>query len=201
MNRLSQASLSCFLVTLVLSLFTLLGCSSPTNIETGVLTQQNLLPLMVGNSWTYQIHNFGTGQSGCTSSTDTITVQSSSVIQNNTVFYLNTLCGAAGDLLALSPSPNTEEVLEYSDPDWSAWLDLPVQDGHTWTSAGKTYTWGSILGLVSVPSGNYNDCWTRNEATSGLTYSVFCRQVGMVIYQTDDGNGNGWSARLQSVTL
>lgn len=153
-----------------------------------------LLPLAVGRSWTYQVTQLGS-YSTCATGSQTESVTSQSVVGGRAAFDVSSWCSASG---TNTLSVNGDQVSLYYGGAWNVILDVPVEEGHSWTVYGTIqYTWHDA-GTVTVPAGTFTQCWRREQVVSYTAYTIFCRGVGAVRDYSADLNGSGWDAQLAS---
>lgn len=155
-----------------------------------------LWPLAVGRSWEFEVATFG-GFPVCASGRHSDEVLGAVQVRGRDAFELRSFCPAAGvNTFAID---GDEAELDYQGG-WIVVLDVPVEDGHTWTSTGPvSYTWRAV-DPVSVPAGTFDDCWMREQNVTYTAYSIFCRGVGMVRDYSEDLAGSGWDAQLAGRT-
>jgi hypothetical protein len=158
----------------------------------GEPTDDRLLPLEPGRSWTYDVTTFGTTPV-CSSGEHTEAVLEAVDVEGRSGFEVSSFCPAAGTSV-LAVEGDVADLLYQSD--WIRVLDVPVEEGHTWTSTGPIeYVWRDA-GTVTVPAGTFSDCWTREQIVAYTAYTTFCRGVGAVRHVSMDLSGSGWDAVL-----
>jgi hypothetical protein len=161
--------------------------------------QAVLLPLAVGNQWTYASTVLGTG-THC-GQTLTQTVTGANPTAGRPAFQVTTLCPPPTMISTESysvPTAGGDEVDYDYQGAWTVAVDPTLVDGHSWPSTqGTTRTWQRVQGSVTVPAGTFADCWTAKSSQTGNVFNTYCRGVGLVISHFDD-SGNGAESRLTS---
>ncbi len=155
-----------------------------------------LMPLAVGNEWTYELSGEG-AINWCPIPGDKL--RSSKVIGVETkggerLFTTEgILCGTTPVKSQMSSQGN--KVWSHAMGQKYQILDTPV-DGGTFNIATNRYQWKK-LGSVSTPAGSFSDCWRSTLLTGAqTTYTDYCRGVGMVTYYIRDLQGNSVTAKL-----
>jgi len=140
---------------------------------------RNLLPLQVGNRWTYQV----TGTSAtCTPGEHTRSILREVEIGGRQAFVSTGFCGADAES-ALSPEGS--QILELAEGEWRTTLASSLVEGRTWDfTADQTYHWHKI-GWVRVAAGLFPDCWERLPKDN-YSSETFCDGVGMVAMSGSD---------------
>lgn len=171
-------------------------CPDGHDCTAGVCLQP-LFPL--GNAtWDYRFTKTGTGDAApfylCQ---DTETVEST-VFAGYTRY--NWYCaGPSGSAISsrLRRGEGDEVLTLLSDGTEAVFIDMQLEEGHEWTGLdGVSLRWLAHT-QVSVPAGEFDDCWVR-EADDGAT-RTFCRGVGLVRAMRVDSSGdNGFVAELLS---
>jgi hypothetical protein len=149
-----------------------------------------LLPLAVGRSWTYDVATFGT--SICQAGSFDIIVGPTQQVDGRTAFAVSSFCSGVGSTFE---TVNGDEVDVDYQTTWLHYLDVPVQDGHTWPYFNTSYTWVSVP-TITVPAGTFTGCWKASQNVTYTAYQTFCRGVGMVESYSQDLAGGGWDAKL-----
>lgn len=135
----------------------------------------NLMPLAVGNTWSYQITTGGT----CLQAVDGIFTQTMAEPRESIgklAFPLEpALCEGTVDYFVIE-----DGVLLEQEGVWGAALDAPVQDGHAWMyPSGEDYVYEAVSS-ITVPAGTFTNCWRRVLTGPEDETKVFCPDVGMV---------------------
>lgn len=156
-----------------------------------------LFPLAVGYAWTYQVTSVGVG-SVCTAGQHTSTVIGSAPLAGKDAFEVTSWCTGAGGSNEYALGEGDLVYLYYSG-DWLNVVDVPVEEGHTWSYFNTSFTWRNA-GTVTVPAGTFDDCWTAEQNVSYSAYSTYCRGVGLTRSYSADLTGAGWDAQLASTT-
>ncbi len=156
----------------------------------------SLLPLAVGNEWTYELTGEG-AINWCPIPADKLRSNKVIAVETKGAEQLFTtegvLCGT---------TPNKVQISSNGDKVWShamgtkyQILDTPV-DGGKYNIATNVHQW-KRLGNVTTPAGTFSDCWRTTLLNSAqTTYSEYCRGVGMVTYYIKDVQGNSVTAKL-----
>lgn len=147
-------------------------------------------PITVGHSWTYDVVVNGTYPM-CSSGSQTGKVKSKHTLAGKDAYTTQSFCAGFGDI---EYAIDGDKVEQYYLGAWTTLLDTPVQAGHTWKAFGFTWTWVDA-GTVTVPAGTFTKCFTRKQSPGNYNVT-FCRGAGPVIWQYDDGFGNGYEAKL-----
>ena len=156
-----------------------------------------LLPAASGRMWTYQVSAVG-GGSVCAPGTHSDQILGEETIDGRNAFEVSGWCSAVGTTLIAVDGDKAEARYQGG---WIVVLDVPVQDGHTWTSTGPvSYTWRDH-GTVTVPAGTFDDCWKRDQNVSYTAYTIYCRGVGATVDYSEDLAGNGWHAQLTATNF
>ena len=154
-----------------------------------------LYPLTVGNRWTYQVSAVG-GGSVCAAGSYDQHVLSANAVGGRPAFQLDSFCtGVAGT--GDYSQPGGDEVDYYYSGSWAPIIDLPLEEGHTWSYFNTSYAWHRETS-VTVPAGTFTDCWTAQQQVSYTAYLTYCRGAGLVRSYSQDLGGNGWDAQLSS---
>lgn len=179
---------------LFVSIF-LAACNLPSAaLQMGSSNNNALLPLAVGRTWTYQVTGLGSFPT-CTTGTHSQTVTGQKIMGKVQGLQMAWVCENTQPNLY---NVNGDVVRTYAHGSvWLSVLDQPVNEGHTWTSGARNFVWHQA-GSVSVPAGNFGDCWMRQNTVVNVSYATFCRGVGMVLTHQEDANGNGWDGQLIS---
>jgi hypothetical protein len=155
-----------------------------------------LIPLTVGNAWSYSAHYGGANPFDCTLThtlTGTIDIDGRHAVVREIV----TMCGG-------SPTTSHQYTTAMNDryetrneaaPTWYV-LDPPA-DGHMWTDPdGTTNTWQRAADQT-VPAGTFHDCWTDAASNqSGIRHITFCRGVGFVAQDATASDGSTSTTQL-----
>lgn len=160
-----------------------------TSSDTGA-PDDRLMPLEVGRSWTYDVAAVGNGY--CPTGSHDSKVLGTSQQDGRTAFQVTSFCGTIGSSYE---TVNGDQVDVDYQGSWNHYLDVPVQEGHSWPYFNTSYTWESVAS-ITVPAGTYTNCWKAHQNVTYTAYAVFCRGVGMVESVSQDLAGNGWDAKL-----
>jgi hypothetical protein len=154
-----------------------------------------LYPLALGYRWTYAVTAVG-GGAVCAAGSYDQHVVSANAVGGRAAFQLDNFCSGVAGTYDYS-QPGGDEVDFYYSSTWAPIIDLPLQDGHSWTYFNTSYTWHRETS-VTVPAGTFTDCWTANQNVSYTAYLTYCRGAGLVRSYSQDLTGNGWDAQLSS---
>jgi hypothetical protein len=154
-----------------------------------------LYPLAVGNRWTYTVTAVGAG-SVCAAGSFDQHVLSANPAGGRAAFQLDNFCSGVAGPYDYS-QPGGDEVDFYYNSTWAPIIDLPLQEGHSWTYFNASYTWHRETS-ITVPAGTFTDCWTANQNVTYTAYLTYCRGAGLVHSYSQDLAGNGWDAQLAS---
>ena len=159
-------------------------------------TTTALYPLAVGNRWTYTVTAVGAGSSCAAGSFDQH-VLGANAAGGRAAFQLDNFCSGAAGTYDYS-QPGGDEVEFYDNAAWAPIIDLPLQEGHSWTYFNSSYTWHRETS-VTVPAGTFDDCWTANQDVTYTAYLTYCRGAGLgALVLGIFLGGNGWDAQLAS---
>jgi hypothetical protein len=168
--------------------------SSDDEGQTGPGVDARLLPLELGRTWTYDVSTFGDFPV-CSPGMHDDAVLGEVQQDGRAAFEVSSFCPAAGTSII---SVDGDIVELWVQGGWIRVLDVPVEEGHMWSSTGAIqYVWRDA-GTVTVPAGTFDDCWRREQIVSYTAYTVFCRGVGAVRHFSMDLAGAGWDAVLAS---
>jgi hypothetical protein len=151
-----------------------------------------LQPLALGRTWTYDVQSVGTGY--CASGTHDVTVLGHATVDGRDAFQVSSFCSG---IASAYETVNGDQVdVDYQGA-WNHYLDVPVQDGHSWPYFNSSYTWHAVP-TITVPAGTFTGCWKASQNVTYTAYATFCRGVGMVESYSQDLAGNGWDAKLSA---
>ncbi len=133
-----------------------------------------LVPLAVGNAWTYRVEG---SDDGCVEGLHTMRVLREERVAERPAFALSDYCGRAEEqLVAVQGS----QLLEYQNAAWRTWLATPLAEGRNWSETRDDhYTWHKI-GWVKVEAGLFADCWQRQPERDNAFSEIFCEGAGVV---------------------
>jgi hypothetical protein len=152
-----------------------------------------LYPLAVGNRWSYNVQPVG-GGSICAPGSHDQHVLSANAAGGRPAFQLDNFCsGAAGTYDYSQPAGDAVDF--YYQGSWAPLIELPLQEGHSWSYFNSGYTWHRETS-VTVPAGTFTDCWTAQQNVSYTAYLTYCRGAGLVRSYSSDLTGSGWDAQL-----
>jgi len=151
--------------------------------------------LRIGNRWTYTVTAVG-GGSVCAPGSYDQHVLSANAVGGRAAFQLDNFCSGVSGTYDYS-QPGGDEVDFYYSQTWAPIIDLPLQEGHSWTYFNTSYTWHRETS-VTVPAGTFTDCWTANQNVTYTAFLTYCRGAGLVRSYSQDLGGNGWDAQLSS---
>lgn len=153
-------------------------------------------PIVVGNSWTYQVTTFGTYPL-CPAGQYTGLAESAATVGGKSAVLVKSLCANEA---ASYYTVEGDVVQVQVDGTWVLALDAPVAEGHTWSNGTSTFTWRDA-GAVTVAAGTFDDCWSATQNVAYEAYTIFCRGVGPVRWHSKDGAGDGFDAELASASV
>jgi len=154
-----------------------------------------LYPLALGYRWTYAVTAVG-GGAVCAAGSYDQHVLSANAVGGRPAFQLDNFCSGVSGTYDYS-QPGGDEVDFYYSQTWAPIIDLPLQEGHSWTYFNTSYTWHRETS-VTVPAGTFTDCWTANQNVTYTAFLTYCRGAGLVRSYSQDLGGNGWDAQLSS---
>lgn len=173
------------------------GADGDTEDDSGSDPDGRLFPVEAGRVWTYDVSTFG-GFPVCAPGTHDEAAGDAMVVGGREAFEVTSFCPAAGTSVI---SVDGDVVDLYYQGGWIRTLDTPVEEGHSWTSTGAIqYVWRDE-GSVTVPAGQFEDCWRREQVVNYSAYTIFCRGVGAVRHYSMDLAGAGWDAVLTDTSF
>lgn len=162
----------------------------------------NYYPLSVGNTWDYSIAGTITSPDTTfeTTGSQNVEITEETTLDDGTeVFEQMTITTMVDpDTTVDTTYTYTEETEDYilgyddkADTTADTWLELPIEDGNTWDVNDDMSA--VVLGKedVSVPAGDYGDCWEIGYITDSDTVFVyFADGIGMVrqYFEFTDGD-------------
>lgn len=170
------------------------GPSDSGLVDAGTSTSgqdRRIDPIVVGRSWTYDVNVLGVYPL-CENGTHTASATMALRLDGKDAIRVRSLCANAG---SFDYSVDGDRVYAYVLGAWRLSLDAPVAEGHTWTDGVLSYRWVDT-GTVSVPAGDFDECWSLVTQAAYDSHTVFCRGVGPVHWHYEDGFGNGYDAVL-----
>lgn len=140
----------------------------------GPVTATDLLPLAVGNSWTYSATTLS---SGC-DMPNQVDVISLEPYEGKMAFQLTDSCFDTGPSW-LSVVDGT--IQQFAD-EWRISIGAPVAEGSHWTyNPSVELEWRSA-GTVTVEAGTFQNCWTRATVARPTDLErTYCPGVGRVL--------------------
>jgi hypothetical protein len=138
-------------------------------------TPVQLLPLAVGNRWTYQVTG---GGASCADGPHDATIDGMATEGGEQAFEFLDYCKEAQPAY-LRYSGN--EVLEYAG-EWARSLAEPLQEGYSWMFTGNYQLEWHSVGTVTVAAGTFDNCWQRLVTSMGNAVGnrTYCPGVGPV---------------------
>ncbi|MFO0552943.1 MAG: hypothetical protein U0271_31435 [Polyangiaceae bacterium] len=157
-------------------------------------SDDRIYPLEVGRSWTFEVEELN-DYPFCPTGTYAVTVQGASPLDGKEALEVTNVC----DLLPFDYLAVDGDFVEIRDQQaWQPMLDVPIEEGHTWSSALGSFTWTAV-GNVEVPAGVFTDCWRVEHNVVDPDFVEYCRGVGPVHYYLRDlQTGDGFEALLSS---
>ncbi len=149
-----------------------------------------LMPLALGRTWTYDVASVGGGF--CANGSHDVKVLGQKTVDGRNAFEVSSFCSGVGS--AYETVNGDQADVDYQGT-WNHFLDVPVQDGHSWPYFNTGYTWESVP-TITVPAGTFTACWKAHQNVSYTAFGIYCRGVGMVQSYSQDLAGNGWDAKL-----
>lgn len=142
--------------------------------SSGPVSAIDLLPLAVGNTWTYSATMLS---SGCDMPNE-VNVISLEPYEGKMAFQLTDSCFDTGPSW-LSVVDGT--IQQFADA-WRTSVGAPVSEGSRWTyNEVVEYEWQSA-GAVTVPAGTFQNCWTRVTVDKPASIErTYCPGVGRVL--------------------
>ena len=141
----------------------------------GDVIPTQLLPLAVGNRWTYQVTGGGTN---CADGMHDATIVGMATQGGEQAFEFRDFCKEN------QPSylrDSGDEILEYQ-AEWARSFAAPLQEGYSWMFTQNYQLQWHFVGSVTVPAGTFNNCWQRLAMSMGDTLGsrTYCPGVGPV---------------------
>jgi hypothetical protein len=133
-----------------------------------------LMPLEVGNTWTYEVDG---ADNGCSYGKHTQKVLRQEQVGGRTAFALTDFCGRQEEV-RFSTSGN--QILQYENAGWRTGLASPLVEDRSWDlTRDVRYRWHKI-GWEQVQAGLFADCWERQAEDDNTFSQVFCDGAGLV---------------------
>jgi hypothetical protein len=148
-------------------------------------------PIEVGRTWTFDVKVLGYYPL-CSKGTYTAKAEKAETVDGKPAIFVTSFCPNSP---GFNYSVDGDNVSSHYLGEWIESLDAPVQQGHTWTDGYLDYEWES-KGVVTVPAGTFDECWSATTVASYTSYILLCRGVGPVRWHFEDGWGNGYDATL-----
>jgi hypothetical protein len=171
-------------------------------------TPENLMPLAVGNRWTYRVAVTVPGSSPCPAGDHSTEILAASNVDGRDAFEAKHVCDALSPV-AVRFYAHTDRGLETMrcpngaadcTGGWTLGFPRPIVDGTTFNSLAGVRTLRR-LGPIGVEAGTFDECWeTRDTAVPPLV-SVYCVGVGPVAFSQTDEMTVGYQLELTSFVL
>ncbi len=156
-------------------------------------TPENLMPLAVGNRWTYRVVVTVPGTSPCSEGEHSTEILAANSVDDRDAFEAKHVCDA------LSPDAvrfyaHTDAGLEAMrcpngavdcTASWTTLLPSSIVDGTTFDSLNGLRMLRR-LGRVSVEAGTFDECWETRDTAAPPLVSVYCAGVGPVAFSQTD---------------
>jgi hypothetical protein len=150
-----------------------------------------LLPMAVGNRWTYVINTSGDDHN-CPHGTRPRVIEAADALDGRVGVLQTSYCSDEKVHLARVG----DEIQQYGADQWRTTFASPLAEGKTWEpSPGIKLHWHRI-GWVKVLAGTFPDCWERLGVDPKAPSQVYCMGVGMV-----SEIGSNYVAELQEFSL
>lgn len=149
-----------------------------------------LLPLKVGNKWTYETEI--DGASACIEGKNEMEIVRTHDVAGKEYFISQGSACLPNVTLYYRVDRNTIEMLGRG-----TFLKLPKK-GESWKWTPGKLTWVERHDSFEVPAGKYNECWTLefDNPLGPNSKDVYCPGVGMV-----QSEGQGYVSRLSKVNF
>jgi len=151
-----------------------------------------LNPLAVDRAWTYDVVST---YASCPAGVHEQRVTGTGSIDGRSTFKIASFCGSVGE--SFVDGDLVEDHYDWGPVGWTRQLDVPVMDGHTWTTTNGSATFTETYSDVGAFAG-HDDCWKVTQNVSYTSYWIYCRGVGLVKYEIIDLGGGTIRAELQS---
>lgn len=153
---------------------------------------KRIFPLELGRKWTYRVERYGVGYPYCVAGEQDMTVLRSVDVMGRRALEVQGACPG----IAPVPHIATGDLVEtYVNSKWSAYLDTPVMDGHSWPYHNTSFTWYNT-GPTTVPAGTFTDCFRMSQNVAYKYDQIYCRGVGLVQLVLVDLAGGGYKFEL-----
>jgi hypothetical protein len=157
------------------------------SIDDGALPAASLLPLAVGNVWSYQFSSPG-AQVQCEADlvAHVSRVVRTEVVDGRDAYLVTWPCASEDDPDTFVYVTQTDGEIQQriGDSRYST-LPNPVIAGHSWEVVGVQYEW-SFAGTMTVPAGTFENCWSRTPHLGFVAEVTYCPDVGPVRQGTRD---------------
>jgi len=182
----------------VLSLLSFVMIISDCGDEGEEAALQDYCPFAVGNLWYYAYTITLESQDTTLSATGDIRMEivgDTMLINGQDVFIQEMYVSMMGnvDQYTYYIAETDTSILRYyslMDTTPEVLLELPLETGNSWTVSG--YQTASVKGrkYVSVPAGNYSNCWEIEYTAYGDTaYDYYAANVGLIKERMSDTEG------------
>lgn len=171
------------------------GDDSETTSEVVQDTEGPLMPIAVGNSWTYRYtQSEAADEDTCAEGIWTASITGKTEIDGVDTYTFVSSCAQNGDQreYLLQFEGDQVAMIDFDDPYYL--INENVADGVQWETrldvSYLTYEW-HYVGTVTVPAGTFDNCWERIRDSLSIDNHTYCRGVGRV-----SGNSEEHSSEL-----
>jgi hypothetical protein len=156
-------------------------------------TPDNLMPLAVGNRWTYRVTVSVPDTSPCAAGDRSTEILAASSVDGRDAFEAKHVCDAVSSAQVRFYAHTDAGLETRRCPDgavgcvgsWTIGLPRPIVDGATFDSLVGLRTLRR-LGRVSVEAGTFDECWETEDSADPPLLSVYCVGVGPVAFSQID---------------
>jgi len=143
------------------------------------LVAADLLPLAVGNTWTYSATDL---YSGC-EMLNVLEVVSTEMHEGRMAYRVTESCTPDSD----SWLSEVDGAIESFGAEWQVSMGMPVAAGTTWPYGTAIEFGWEEAGTVTVQAGTFENCWSRINVTTPTDMKrTYCPGVGRVLDARDD---------------
>ena len=171
-------------------------------------TPENLMPLAVGNRWTYRVTVTVPGTSPCPAGDHSTEILAASSVDGRDAFEAKHVCDALSPV-AVRFYAHTDAGLESMrcpngavdcTGGWTLGFPRPIVDGTTFDSLAGPRTLRR-LGPIGVEAGTFDECWETRDTDVPPLVSVYCVGVGPVAFSQTDEMTVGYQLELTSFVV
>lgn len=150
------------------------GTDSTNTGGTAALLPQDLYPLEVGATWTFEV----TEPVGQTCTPNYESIERTEAIGGRDAFVVGHACTSGTEYYL---SVQDGELQQWIGDAWVTILPAPIEQGREWSVTPElSFRW-IFVGPITVPAGTYGNCWGREALPpSAPSHTIYCPDVGPV---------------------